>query len=170
MNSSHYAFSAGDHAADAFWSRIDRTDEAGCWIWTGATCNGGYGKLTFKGKQKRAHRLAMELTFGKELSKELYVCHTCDNRLCCNPTHLYCGTPQQNAFDRELRGRGQRVAGEDHPNARLSEAAVILIKQALCLRVSQSQLAKAFGVAKETISAIATGKTWKSVPWPCERQ
>jgi hypothetical protein len=31
--------------------------------------------------------------------------HTCDNRACCNPDHLYAGTPNQNTYDRLNRKR-----------------------------------------------------------------
>lgn len=29
----------------------------------------------------------------------MYICHRCDNPICCNPAHLYEGTPERNNRD-----------------------------------------------------------------------
>ena len=35
---------------------------------------------------------------------KLIVCHTCDNKLCVNPEHLYLGTYKDNLTDAYVRG------------------------------------------------------------------
>ncbi len=65
--------------------------ENGCFIWNGYTKE-GYGYKTFKGKPHGVHRLAYILSKGKIKSSDLYVSHTCNNKLCINPDHLWVGT------------------------------------------------------------------------------
>lgn len=93
--------------AERFWSRVDRS--AGpdvCWPWTGPTnSRTRYGQLRFDGRLTTSHRIAWELNSGRSIGPGMYVCHTCDNRPCCNPGHLYEGTPKQNTADMMARGR-----------------------------------------------------------------
>ena len=36
----------------------------GCWLWYGASVDGGYGCLWLNGKNKRAHRVSWMLHYG----------------------------------------------------------------------------------------------------------
>lgn len=92
----------------AFWSRIERRGEQECWPWRGSTAN-GYGDLRFGGGKAKAHRLALEIDLGRELADGKFACHTCDNPICCNPSHLYEGDAATNARDMVDRGRACRA-------------------------------------------------------------
>ena len=59
----------------------------GCWEWTAARHNQGYGLIQVAHKTVRAHVLLYEITVGPvPAGKELH--HTCDNTWCVNPDHL----------------------------------------------------------------------------------
>ena len=76
----------------------------GCWNWTQSLNTHGYGIVWFGGKMLLAHREAYELFIGP-IPAGQWVCHTCDNRRCCNPKHLFLGTVLDNNRDTSQKGR-----------------------------------------------------------------
>lgn len=78
-----------------------------------------------------------------------------DNRL----KNLAWGSPKENCDD-ALRN-GLRLRGEKSPTSKLRLKDVRKIRSLLSKGVHQRQLAKRFGVAKSTITAINTGKIWR---------
>lgn len=89
---------------DRFLSKVRKTK--GCWFWLGSTRNkkGGYGCLKINGKVFDAHRIAYSIFIGS-IPKEKCVCHSCDNRKCVNPEHLWIGTKNDNNQDMISKGR-----------------------------------------------------------------
>ncbi len=83
--------------------------ETGCWEWTGALNNCGYGYLGVRGKQIFAHRAAW-MAFVGAIPFSKMVLHKCDNRKCINPEHLFIGTAYDNHIDM-LSKRGRRRRG-----------------------------------------------------------
>jgi len=132
-----------------------------CWEWTGQKDKDGYGKITFKGKFERPHRLAFK-TFMGEIPNGMMVCHRCDNPPCVNPEHLFLGSALVNRRDAEMKGR-QTIKGIKNPKAKLTEKQVAEIRDFLDDHVlNKSQIARNFGVSKSTISRISLGKLWRN--------
>lgn len=75
--------------------RVDKTD--GCWNWTGAKTDRGYGTVAAWDGRKTAyiHRAFYEEFVGP-IPDGLVVDHLCDNRICCNPAHLAVTTARAN--------------------------------------------------------------------------
>lgn len=92
-------------AYERFMSRVDTSQE--CWVWCGYTNPDGYGSFTSGGKTYRAHRWILAYTLGRELAEDELACHTCDNRSCVRPDHLYPGSHADNNGD--IRQRGSRT-------------------------------------------------------------
>lgn len=81
---------------------------SGCWLWTGAHNEEGYGTFALDGyKVLRAHRVSWILHRGP-IPNGLCVCHHCDTPACVNPGHLFLGTKRDNARDRDAKGRAMQ--------------------------------------------------------------
>lgn len=151
-----------EHDTARFWAKVDRCGRDECWLWMGGKLNSGYGEFRI-GRQKNgnrsmatAHRLAYIATHGA-IRRGLWVLHRCDVKLCCNPAHLFLGTPAENTADMHRKGRAS--VGERHPGAKLTRDQVQQIRSLLGTR-TQRVIARQFGVSYGTISLIACGRIW----------
>lgn len=132
----------------------------GCWLWTGAVNEKGYGKIG-DGPQRtrRAHRVSWELHIGV-IPFGRMVCHTCDTPSCVNPSHLFLGTGKDNSQDMVCKGRGilPDNRGERATWHKLPESAVFDIRTR---RLSARKFAALYGVSRSAVFRIWEGKNWK---------
>lgn len=138
--------------------------ETGCWEWVGCFGAYGYGSISVSHASTSPHRLITYLYLGMPLDSPAFVCHTCDNRACFNPEHLYIGDAKTNAHDRKERGRSNQVCGEKHGRSKLTEAQVKGIILLLNEGHSHTKLSVMFGVSRPAISLISLNETWKHLP------
>lgn len=149
---------------DRFWAKVNKGGpihpELGpCWQWTGCVV-ARYGQVSLGhpstpgSKRWKSHRFSWELHHGP-VPDGLVVRHRCDNCLCVNPAHLELGTQKQNVHDGIRRGRRNAWGIQ-----KLSPDDVRVIRAQLARRIPQKDIASAFGIARNTVSQIATGKTW----------
>ena len=134
-------------------------DPSSCWIWNGATKGNGYGHTS----QGPAHRYAYRIAVGPTPAGK-DVCHTCDNRACVNPRHLFLGTRGENMADCKRKGRTTKgrsfTHGESAPGAKLSSEQVRIIRGS---SEKSKVLAARFGVTNDNINRIRRRDTWKEV-------
>lgn len=147
-------------ATKRFWAKVDKSGE--CLTWTAAKRSTGYGCLKVHGRLVSTHRLSFVLHFG-EIPDGKIICHKCDNRLCVRPEHLFAGTPRENVVDMDAKGRCQRVNGERHPSAKLTEELVEQIWFYHFAAVSNRKIAEWMGIAPTSVDSIIRGEAWKHV-------
>lgn len=75
-----------EHEHD-FWARVDRSDEGGCWIWTGYKDKDGYPSLKIDGERVGAPRVAWVLHHRQSLPSYQQVRRRCKGVGCVRPTH-----------------------------------------------------------------------------------
>jgi hypothetical protein len=160
-----------------FWSKVERREQAECWAWCGAKLKTGYGSIRVDYRALRAHRVAFELEVGS-IPIGLDVCHTCDNRICVNPQHLFLGTRKENMQDAKNKGRLVRgpatpeerarltsiapgLKGEDHPRAKLTWDFVRSVRARVLAGEKQVDLARQYNLNVQYLNGIIKGRLWK---------
>jgi hypothetical protein len=148
----HYAARSRSQA-DSFFGNTAIKTVTGCMEWLGTITRRGYGVLSIGNRQVGAHRHAWVLSHGV-VPKGMCVCHSCDNRRCVNPEHLFIGTNKDNHDDKVNKGR--QAKGQRHGMATLTYAQVREIR-ALYKRGLGNVMALRYGVHLNTIVNIAHG-------------
>lgn len=133
-----------------------------CWLWSGGTFRSDtetYGQFWWPEKGIRsAHTAAYELFIGSR--NGLCVCHSCDNRICVNPTHLWLGTNKDNTQDMIRKQRKFVRRGDTSNFAKLDWDKVEEIRRLQEQGFSQKRIAEKYGVDPSTVSYILSRKTW----------
>lgn len=144
--------------------------DACCWEWTGTKTLTGYGQsMIALGNQREriVHRAVWMLMHQEPIDAGTAICHTCDNRACCNPSHLYPGPYTQKATRPGTRwgapGSPGWQKGELSPNAKLTEDNVREVWSLWQEGYTQQEIATRFGVTQVTISYVLNRKTWVHV-------
>lgn len=140
-----------------FWVKVDRRGPDECWPWTGYVRPSGHGATTHQCFSILSSRKAWILTNGP-IRDDLCVNHRCDNKLCCNPAHMYLGTRADNMIDRwERTESGQRVPrGRPHVITSTGLEKLWAMQRAGATR---KQCAEVFGVHVATVGRYL--ETWR---------
>lgn len=80
----------------------------GCWKWIGYINNKGYGCLTYRRKNYKAHRWFFEL-FNGSIEAGLDIDHMCSNRSCVRPSHLQAITHRDNVLKSKNTLAGKQI-------------------------------------------------------------
>lgn len=157
----------GGNAEERFWAKVNKDGpqlehmDSPCWEWTGSLPADGYGRFGIShGNIVLAHVFSYELTRGpierdSRGRRRFWVLHVCDNRKCCNPSHLFLGDDHDNMQDAAKKGRlPHKVTPKEVKEIReLHESG----------GYTMVDLSKMFGISPGTIRQIVTKFTWKHV-------
>lgn len=156
-----------------FWQSVDKRSDDECWIWLKSCTRIGYGRVSLGCKTYLAHRVAyyfshpgkITLQGPKNRRAHGLVLHTCDNRRCCNPRHLYVGTHAENMRDRQIRNRTHhpKWISVESPGAAFTATEVREIRRKREAGVSAKLLSIEFGVHEDTIYDCVARRSYKDV-------
>jgi len=123
-------------------------DVSVCWEWKGkVNASDGRPYFTVDNSRRPAYVYCLELFTGTIQKEDQVARHSCDNPICCNPHHLVFGTHQDNMDDMKERERHG-----------LPKIVLRAIRVLLGEGKTQQEIADLYGVSRETISAINTGR------------
>lgn len=141
---------------ERFWQKVKLGQHNECWPWTRSLHSNGYGQvgMTDNGVSRilKAHRIAWSIAHGKSVPAGMRVLHSCGEKPCCNPDHLYLSSASKDKPKGHARGQA-------HGHAKLTDEQVSMVKYRLT-RLSTRQIATLLGVRYNAIWDIRQGKTW----------
>jgi len=135
-----------------FQSKVDASDQDGCWYWTGAKNRLGYGQIDKVG----AHRVAYWLHTGVDPG-DREVCHQCDNPPCVRPSHLFLGTHAENMADSAAKGRSTSVK-------KVTMAQVDEIRHLYGTGATTTEIAPLFRISASQVARICRGLSRSTTP------
>lgn len=133
-----------------FWPYVRKLDE--CWQWVGEITKYGYARHRYA-PIKRMNRYSYTLHLGN-IPEGIHVCHTCDNRYCVNPSHLFLGTNKINMMDKAIKCRSK---------SKLTRDQVLEIKEKIKCGESLASIGRFYGVNRTAIQKIKNRTNWAHV-------
>ncbi len=128
----------------------------GCLIWIGECYSNGYGRMRMADRSSLSvHRAAYAVAYGS-IPEGMHVCHKCDVRNCCEPTHLFLGTPTDNMQDMARKGRTNTT--------KLSPIQVEQLRVLFVAGFKNKDVAPYYPkVDRHTLAAIKSRRTWQKL-------
>lgn len=122
----------------------------------------GYPQIFLRKRYVKVHQIIGVLLWGRDCIG-MQINHIDGVKHNNRPENLELVTPSRNnkhAYELKLQ---KPKLGSMNGAAKLNEDQVVEIKELLSEGTSGTEIAKMYGVSKDTISMIKTGKTWKHV-------
>ncbi len=142
-----------------------KDDKDKCWNWPYYIDDYGYGNFKINNKHYKPHRVAL-LIHTNLLKSELWALHTCNNKSCVNPNHLYWGDDLDNSRDyiKSNPNAFNHVRGENNYGSRNTEKDIKEIREKYRTgKYLQKELADEYGISESHISKIISKKKWKHI-------
>ena len=130
-----------------------------CLLWPFWRAAGGYAYLRHDGRDQPVSRIACEAVHGPPPTPDHESAHSCGRGHlgCVTKRHLSWKTHAENMADMLVHGTSAR--GDRNGSVKLTESDVRQIRE-LGGSMLQQEIAKAFGVSRQTVGDIIARKSW----------
>lgn len=138
-------------------------DDKGCHLCTSHSTSDGYPQFRRGDFKGLICRYVLQEKLGRPILKGYCALHTCNNRKCINPEHIYEGTQLENMKDSLNAGTANclNMVGEKCPWSKLTEEDVKYIRSHPW--ETQRSLAKKYGVSATVVWRARRGLAWKNI-------
>lgn len=150
-------WNCGTHAVDGKWRKLDRKPN----------CDGYIPATLYEGATRRStyvHVLVPE-AFRGPCPKRHEARHLDGNPSNNHLDNLLWGTRKENCAD--TRRHGRATIGDNHPQAMLTEEAVVQMRRRVRSGEAITSVARDFCVSPQIVQQAVTGRSWKAVTEPC---
>lgn len=152
-------------ATKAKLARYTKLTDSGCMEWQRGLNMHGYGETSVCNGKIKAHRLSWALANGRMPFIGMEICHTCDNRKCINPEHLFEGTPKDNQQDSIKKSRKvyfghANVDSEKTWNCKWTWADIRSMRSDYAAGVDPKEIAHKYGMKRGYLRKIIANKMW----------
>jgi len=131
-----------------------------CWGWKGyVNKKTGYSYMSIESKKIGAHRVSWMIHKG-EIPKGILVCHSCDNRNCSNPNHLFLGTYSDNYNDMVNKGKRVIARGINISKSGLTVEKITKIIHDLEKNIPSYVVSKMNNVSRSIVYHLKAGDRW----------
>lgn len=143
-------------------------EEGDCWNWTGALQSPGVTPtMRWNGKVGSVRRFILLERDGKTPNAQPHLAtYSCSNPMCVHPEHTTWALRRtvQRRTTREQRHqsdivRCKKLADKARTRAKLTPELAAAVREAEGV---QHEIAVRFGISQATVSAIKTGRTWRT--------
>ena len=150
------------------WKLVAQSTPDECWLWMGCKNSTGYGSITISQKVYSAHRIvfaltnpgSIEMSAPKDKKAKQFILHKCDNRLCCNPAHMFLGNYADNNKDAAAKGRSNAPRGAEHKKSKLTQEQAEMIRKIYVSGMTYVDLGNMFGIHANNVSRIVRNKAY----------
>jgi hypothetical protein len=143
---------------ERFMAKVTKT--SGCWLYSGPDNGRGYKRFfTVETGNVYAHRFSYEAHHGQPIPAGMMVCHSCDERACVNPAHLWLGDAKSNLVD--MASKDRSTHGSRNSQAKLSEGqAAEVFRRYTRGGITMKALGAEFGVSATQVHAVVHRREW----------